>query len=77
MTEKKIESWVATLIGFGVMLVLGFTLLPAILWYCIDDTLAELVGVAELGRLPFWFVFPSLMLLGTFVRPVYSDRQGD
>ena len=49
--------------------------LSTVLWYCIDDTLAELVGVPELGRLPITFVLPAVYLISALFKGVsINDR---
>lgn len=39
------------------------SLIPAGLWYCVDDTLARLVGNPAIGELSLWFVYPMSWLV--------------
>ena len=45
----------------------GHVLLTALccsgMWYLVDDRLAELIGVASLGTLPFGLVFVVLLMV--------------
>ena len=65
---------------FGVVgLVVASSMIAAGLWYCVDDTLAVLVGVPELGRLGFFFVWPMSLLLALLFkgRGDNGDKKGD
>jgi hypothetical protein len=39
-----------------------------LLWWCVDDHLAQLLGRPELGHLPWWFVLVIAAMLGEAVQ---------
>jgi len=54
---------VASLLVFVILFAAMASLIPAMLWYCIDDRLAEYVGIPLLGQLPLSFVYPACLFV--------------
>ena len=57
---------VAKIIGAAVvalLIVVALSLFGTVLWFCFDDKLAEVTGVAELGHIPWYNVWPFTILV--------------
>lgn len=54
--SELVDALVLVAIG-GVVLAFVLSLIPAAIWYCFDDKLAEIAGVPALGRVPFWNMY--------------------
>lgn len=57
------------LVLFAIPFILFFHgLLGAVLWFCIDDTVAKLTDNPNLGNLSFWFAFTAVYLISLLVK---------
>lgn len=58
----------------GVLMTLMFGMIPAALFVCIDDWLAEITGLPLIGELGFWRAF-ALYSVWRFVASVFGPLQ--
>lgn len=52
----------------AVGLVCFFSMFATFLWYCTDETTAQLTGIPALGDLLFFYVWPTTLLIGALFR---------
>lgn len=70
----KEQKSLAALILMAQAIVLVFAGICTGLWYCFDDSLAELVGVPQLGQLPVGSVFAVFAFI-LFLRAKVGDSK--
>lgn len=73
--EKTVAAMGIVCATFALCCIVSFV--PAWLWYCFDDKLAELVGVPAIGSLPFWNVYAACWFISYLFKGVHIERKAD
>lgn len=61
------------LLALGILI----TFIPAAVWYCFDDKLAEITNVPALGTIPFWNMYAFCWFLTMLVSSKSVDWDND
>ena len=62
-------------VTFGIVLVATLSLIPTMLWYVLDDEVARISGVPELGNLHVVHVWAATMFLSSIFKSTHTTKK--